>query len=271
MKIRTMPRLETICSVLQTNTLNAMPNQAMQPTASNVERLVRFQMTMPVLQCFLLIAVALATAAPRFTGGPSVRVRPNVSVEFMWITDVAWLGKVEVFDNPYGTGTPIVVRQSVDASGEAFAATHQDIIVPVGRALAAHTGYFFRVTGTDPTGTLPDLVTPTPLPPFFTGAHAAKQSAASLVSLPVYTAREAAQHVGETATITDKVDRVHQAGKGNILLNMGGAYPDPSFTAFIPARTAAQFPQPQQYEGRMVAVSGKITLQRGKTEIIVTS
>src|SRR5215468_7097945 len=93
----------------------------------------------PVLRCFLLIVVALATAAPRFTGGPSVRVSPDVSVEFRWITDVAWLGKVEVFDNPYGAGTPIVIRKSVDASGEAVAAPQQDIILPVGPALAAHT------------------------------------------------------------------------------------------------------------------------------------
>jgi hypothetical protein len=224
-----------------------------------------------VLRCFLLIAVALATAAPRFTGGPSVRINPDASVEFGWITDVAWLGKVEVFDNPYGTGTPIVIRQSMDASGEAVAATHQAITIPVGRALAAHKGYFFRVTATDPTGILPDLVTPTPLPPFFTSAHAAKKSAASLVSLPVYTARDAAQHVGETATINDKVDGIHQLGKGNISLNMGGTYPNPAFTAVIPARSAAQFPQPHQYEGRTVAVSGKITLRRGKPEIIITS
>ena len=147
---------------------------------------------------------------------------PNVQVEFRWITDVAWFGKVEVFDNPYGTGAPIVTRQSVDASGGAVAATQQDIMVPVGPALTADTGYFFRVTATDPTGNDPDLVTPTPLPSFFTGAHAAKESAASLVSLPVYTARQAARHVGETATIMDKVDGVHQSGKGNIFLNMGG-------------------------------------------------
>src|ERR1700745_1002829 len=168
-------------------------------------------MTMPVLQCFLLTAVALATAAPRFTGGPSVRVRPDVSVEFMWITDVAWLGKVEVFDNPYATGTPIVIRQSVDASGEAVAATHQAITVPVGRALAAHAGYFSRAPATDPTGTFPDLVPPAPLPPFFTGAHAAKQPAASLVSLPGYTARGAAQHVRETATEKTNSRQGHQA------------------------------------------------------------
>ena len=56
---------------------------------------------------------------------------PNVQVVFRWITDVAWFGKVEVFDNPYGTGAPIVTKRSVDPSGEAVAATHQDIMVPM--------------------------------------------------------------------------------------------------------------------------------------------
>jgi DNA/RNA endonuclease YhcR with UshA esterase domain len=97
-------------------------------------------------------------------------------------------------------------------------------------------------------------------------------SAASIIAQTAsYTATEAAKHVGETATVTDRVDGVHQSGKGNIFLNMGGKYPNQAFTAFIPASSAAQFSQPQQYEGRTVAVSGKITLYRGKPEIIVTS
>jgi DNA/RNA endonuclease YhcR with UshA esterase domain len=86
-----------------------------------------------------------------------------------------------------------------------------------------------------------------------------------------YTAADAAKHVGETAAVTDRVDGVHQSGKGNIFLNMGGKYPNQAFTAFIPSSSAAQFSQPQQYEGRTVAVSGKITLYHGKPEIIVTS
>jgi len=52
---------------------------------------------------------------------------------------------------------------------------------------------------------------------------------------------------------------------------LGGKYPNQAFTAFIPAASAAQFPQPQQYEGRTVTVSGKITLYKGKPEIIVNS
>jgi hypothetical protein len=88
---------------------------------------------------------------------------------------------------------------------------------------------------------------------------------------PDYSAAEAGKHVGETATVTDRVDGVHQSGKGNIFLNMGGKYPNQAFTAYVPSASAAQFPQPQQYEGRTVAVSGKITLYKGKPEIIVNS
>ena len=67
------------------------------------------------------------------------------------------------------------------------------------------------------------------------------------------------------------MDGFHQSGKGNIFLNMGGKYPNQAFTAFIPSANAAQFPNPQQYEGQTVAVSGKITLYHGKPEIIVNS
>ena len=86
-----------------------------------------------------------------------------------------------------------------------------------------------------------------------------------------YSATEAAKHVGETATITDKVDGVHRSGKGNIFLNMGGKYPNQAFTAFIPSGSSGQFSNAQQYEGKTVAVTGKIQLYKGKPEIIVNS
>ena len=86
-----------------------------------------------------------------------------------------------------------------------------------------------------------------------------------------YTAVEAAKHVGETAIVTGTVDSFHQTGKGTIFLNMGGKYPNQAFTAFIPSSSAGQFSNPQQYEGRTVAVSGKIALYKGKPEIIVNS
>lgn len=88
---------------------------------------------------------------------------------------------------------------------------------------------------------------------------------------PTYTPEEAAKHVGETATVTGRVDGFHQSGKGNIFLNMGGKYPNQCFTGFIPSSSAGQFPNAQQYEGKTVSVSGKIQLYKGKPEIIVTS
>ena len=90
-------------------------------------------------------------------------------------------------------------------------------------------------------------------------------------TLPTYTAQEASRHVGETAIITGKVESVQQSGKENLILTMAGTYPSQAFTVFIPATTAVQFPHPQQYEGKTIAVSGKISLYHGKPEIIVMS
>ena len=91
------------------------------------------------------------------------------------------------------------------------------------------------------------------------------------VQSSAYTATEAAKHVGENATVTDRVDGVHQSGKGNIFLNMGGKYPNQAFTAYIPAGSAGQFSDYRKYDGQTVTVSGKITLYNQKPEIIVTS
>jgi len=65
----------------------------------------------------LLFLLPSKAWAPQYTGGPSVRVTPNVSVEFKWITDVSWLGLVGVFNNPDGLGTPLVNRPSIDVAG----------------------------------------------------------------------------------------------------------------------------------------------------------
>jgi hypothetical protein len=88
---------------------------------------------------------------------------------------------------------------------------------------------------------------------------------------PVYTAVEAAKHVDETATVTGKVDGIHQLARGQIFLYMDGKDPNQAFTALIPAASAAQFSRLQRYERRMVSISGKIVLYRGKPAIVVTT
>jgi hypothetical protein len=96
-------------------------------------------------------------------------------------------------------------------------------------------------------------------------------AALAMAQTPTYTVADAAKHVGEIATITGTVNDVHQAGKGNIFLNIGGKYTNQVFTAFIPSSSAADFSNPRRYEGKTVAVSGKITLSHEKPEIIVSN
>jgi len=97
--------------------------------------------------------------------------------------------------------------------------------------------------------------------------------AASVIAqaLPTYTAQEASKHVGETAVITGEVEDVHQTGRENVILTLAGKYPKQVFTVFIPATTAVKFPHPEQYKGKTIAVSGKISLYHDKPEIIVMS
>jgi hypothetical protein len=99
-------------------------------------------------------------------------VDPNNQVEFKWITTgVFWFGEVAVFDNADATGTPVAGRRDEDAAGDPFPSEQHTVTMNVSGSLLADTGYFFRVTATDPTGSIPPVSTPTPLPPFFTGAQ----------------------------------------------------------------------------------------------------
>jgi hypothetical protein len=140
----------------------------------NVQR-ARRGLRLP-LAALAVAAVALLLPgvawAPIFTGGPSVRVTANERVEFKWTTDVAFFGAVAVFDNPDGIGTPLAEKRDENTGGDQIASTQHTITINVGAPLAANTGYFFRVTAFDPTGSEPSFSTPTPLPPFFTAAQA---------------------------------------------------------------------------------------------------
>jgi hypothetical protein len=99
--------------------------------------------------------------------------------------------------------------------------------------------------------------------------------AAMLVSVVVsragdYSGVEAAKHIGEQAAVTDRVDDVHEA-KGNIFVNMGGRHPNEAFTAFIPSKSAKDFPDIKECKGLTLTISGKIQDHQGKPEIVVTS
>ena len=80
---------------------------------------------------------------------------------------------------------------------------------------------------------------------------------------------QAVSHVGQTVTIEGSVASVHVSRSGMIFLNFGAAYPQQTFSAVVFRSAASRFPDPQQWEGRRVRVTGQVRLYRGKPEIIL--
>ena len=94
---------------------------------------------------------------------------------------------------------------------------------------------------------------------------------AQAADTPEYTASEAAKHVGETATVTGKIEDAYQAKGGNIFLNMGGRHPNETFTIFVPASAASEFKDVKAYDGKTVSVTGKIEEHKEKPQITARS
>jgi hypothetical protein len=82
---------------------------------------------------------------------------------------------------------------------------------------------------------------------------------------------EAASHVGETVTVQGTVNRVYTSRSGAVFVDMGGQYPDNPFTGFIPPDNAPTFPNIGAIEGEEVGITGKISLYKGRPEIILNS
>jgi len=82
---------------------------------------------------------------------------------------------------------------------------------------------------------------------------------------------EAATHVGQTVTVEGLVAAVHVSRSGTVFLNFGRPYPSQTFTAVIFRAAAERFPDPPQWEGRRVRVTGEVRLYHGQPEIVLTA
>ena len=79
---------------------------------------------------------------------------------------------------------------------------------------------------------------------------------------------EAAAHVGEYATVEGVVAKVFTSNKGNTFLNIGAAYPNQTFTGWIPpASPVNKSPILSDIEGKHVRITGRIEMYKGKPEI----
>jgi hypothetical protein len=79
----------------------------------------------------------------------------------------------------------------------------------------------------------------------------------------VYLDREAAAHVGETATVVGTVATVFRSPGGNLYINFGADYPRQTFTAVA----VAPAPRLDTLAGKRVRVRGSIVSYRGRIEI----
>jgi exonuclease VII large subunit len=82
---------------------------------------------------------------------------------------------------------------------------------------------------------------------------------------------DAKAHVGQTVTIEGPVGNVYTARSGMTFIDIGGRYPDNVFAAVIFADDTAKFPNVKALDGKVVDVTGAVSLYRGKPEIILKS
>ena len=83
-------------------------------------------------------------------------------------------------------------------------------------------------------------------------------------------AQEAKNHVGETAVVSGKVFGIHVTQKGDVFMNIGGAYPNQPFTA-VCFQGAIAADELKKFDGKTVNVKGKIKDYNGQIEIVLES
>jgi hypothetical protein len=90
-------------------------------------------------------------------------------------------------------------------------------------------------------------------------------------ALPSFSDADAGQHVGEEAIVTGKVSAVSKSGKGNTFLNLGGRFPNHTFAGVVFARDAEKLGDLKTFEGKTVALRGRIELGPDQKPQIVIS
>jgi len=82
---------------------------------------------------------------------------------------------------------------------------------------------------------------------------------------------QAGSHIGETVAVEGVVKEVFTTRGGTIFLDMGAPYPNNAFVGVIFRDYASEMGDVSGLTGKTVDLSGKITLYRGKPQIILKS
>jgi DNA/RNA endonuclease YhcR with UshA esterase domain len=88
----------------------------------------------------------------------------------------------------------------------------------------------------------------------------------------VISANEAAAHVGQYATVEGFVAKLFTSKSGNTFLNIGAAYPNQTFTGWIPNTSPVKNSAVLDgVEGKHVKITGQIEMYKGKPEIRINA
>ena len=82
---------------------------------------------------------------------------------------------------------------------------------------------------------------------------------------------EAKNYIGKNVIVTGKIDQVVISKEGDYYLIFGGKFPNYRFSAVILKSEVSKFGKINTYEGKEVAVLGKITEENYKPQIILAS
>jgi hypothetical protein len=87
-------------------------------------------------------------------------------------------------------------------------------------------------------------------------------------NLTIVDAAAAVSHLGETITVEGTVVAVFTSNKGNTFLNFGAAYPNQTFTGWIPRSSELSgSPLLATLQGKRVKLTGTVELYNGRPEI----
>jgi len=86
----------------------------------------------------------------------------------------------------------------------------------------------------------------------------------------IIAAADAPKHVGETVTVEGTVSAVHTDSRSGVtFIDMGGRYPDQTFTGVIFKNDASKFPNVESLTGKVVEMTGPVHDFKGKPETIL--
>lgn len=81
---------------------------------------------------------------------------------------------------------------------------------------------------------------------------------------------DAQQHVSQQITVEGVVSDVHTAASGKAtFIDIGGHYPENTFTGVIFSDEMSKFPNVDSLKGKVVDITGRVSLYRGRPEIIL--